>query len=306
MKFSSGIKAVAGAVAASLLLVTAHPAQADPVTTPYTRDINTIAEQTTAYVENNHLIPDKDALQRKAATAEATIADIRDGGNTLVLGKGHFLRHGDKLAIICESGATVTNTPLQALLGNTVVDLNVIVKEGGRAATFFPVSKPVHSTNAYALQKDDKGGMIGYGTRQRDFYNAWGKYLNRIEVENYSAVIVSSAYGGYIGTKCGWAIGFLSAALVATNMNLFAKLVPSPIAKTLIYLSVIPVAIAVYHAVGIPASALGKVAGSHLSTIAIGFLSSNPETRDLALQALSAALGLVFLWWLPPSATANK
>ena len=66
MKFSSGIKAVAGAVAASLLLVTAHPAQADPVTTPYTRDINTIAEQTTAYVENNHLIPDKDALQRKA------------------------------------------------------------------------------------------------------------------------------------------------------------------------------------------------------------------------------------------------
>ena len=49
MKFSSGIKAVAGAVAASLLLVTAHPAQADPVTTPYTRDINTIAEQTTAY-----------------------------------------------------------------------------------------------------------------------------------------------------------------------------------------------------------------------------------------------------------------
>lgn len=182
-----------------------------------------------------------------------------------------------------------------------MVDLNVIVKEGGRAATFFPVSKPVHSTNAYALQKDDKGGMIGYGTRQRDFYNAWGKYLNRIEVENYSAVIVSSAYGGYIGTKCGWAIGFLSAALVATNMNLFAKLVPSPIAKTLIYLSVIPVAIAVYHAVGIPASALGKVAGSHLSTIAIGFLSSNPETRDLALQALSAALGLVFLWWLPTS-----
>lgn len=48
MKFSSGIKAVAGAVAASLLLVTAHPAQADPVTTPYTRDINTIAEQTRA------------------------------------------------------------------------------------------------------------------------------------------------------------------------------------------------------------------------------------------------------------------
>ena len=219
MKFSSALKAVAGAVAASLIMVTANPVQADPVSTPYTESIEAIAEQSGPYVDAHHLLPTDAARTKQAARADATIAGVTDSGNTLVLGKGHFVKRGDTLAIVGESGNTVVTAPLQAIFGDQVMDLNVILKEGGRSATFLPAAdsfRPAPITVMHARE-----GWIGYDTRLREFYDAWGKYLNRAEVENFPGVIAGGVFGGLAGTAAGWAIGFLAGALVANGMLLF-------------------------------------------------------------------------------------
>lgn len=301
MKFSSALKAVAGAVAASLIMVTANPVQADPVSTPYTESIEAIAEQSGPYVDAHHLLPTDAARTKQAARANATIAGVTDSGNTLVLGKGHFVKRGDTLAIVGESGNTVVTAPLQAIFGDQVMDLNVILKEGGRSATFLPAAdsfRPAPITVMHARE-----GWIGYDTRLREFYDAWGKYLNRAEVENFPGVIAGGVFGGLAGTAAGWAIGFLAGALVANGMLLFT-LVPvvGTLAAPLVWLAVIPVFLAVFFAVGSSAAAAGTPIGSHLGTMVVGLFSPNATTRELALKAIGAGLALIFLWWLPPSA----
>ncbi|WP_148562341.1 hypothetical protein [Lawsonella clevelandensis] len=300
MKFSSAMKAVAGAVAVSLIMVTANPVQADPVSSPYTESIKAIAEQSGPYVDAHHLLPTDAARTAQAARADATIAGVTDSGNTLVLGKGHFVKRGDKLAIVGESGNTVVTAPLQALFGDRVMDLNVLLKDGGRSATFLPAEtsfRPAPITVMHARE-----GWIGNDTRLREFYDAWGKYLNRAEVENFPAVIAGGVFGGIAGAATGWAIGFLAGALVVTGMLLFT-LVPVVgwVASPFVWLAIIPVFLAVFFAVGTSASAAGTPIGSLLGTMVVGLFSPNASTRELALKAIRAGLALIFLWWLPPS-----
>lgn len=295
------MKAVAGAVAASLIMVTANPVQADPVSAPYTESIEAIAEQSAPYVDAHNLLPDKAARTAQAARADATIAGVTDSGNTLHLGKGHFVKRGTSLAIVGESGDTIVTAPLQALFGDQVMDLNVILKDGGRSATFIPAADSFRP--APMRIKNTQEGWIGDDTRLREFYDAWGKYLNRAEAENFQAVVVSGVAGGFAGSATGWAIGFLAGALVASGMLLFT-LVPVVgwLSTPFVWLSVVPVFLSIFFAVGTPASAAGAPIGSILGTMLIGLLSPNASTRELALKAIGAGLAVIFLWWLPPSA----
>lgn len=301
MKFSSALKTVAATVVTSLLVVTANPAEADPVSSPYTETIEYIAEQSAAYVDAHHLLPTEEALRAKAVASDATIAGVSDNGNTLTLGKGRFVQRGENLAIVGESGTTLVTAPLQGLFGDKVMRLNVIVKDGGRSATFLPAESSFRPVPVSIMEARD--GLIGDNTRLREFYNAWGKYLNRAEVQNFPAVIAGGVLGGVVGGASGWAIGFLAGALVASGMLLFT-LVPviGSLSRPLVWLTIVPVFLAVSALVGIPASAVGTAIGPFAGTMVIGLFYADATTRELALQALAAGLALIFLWWLPPSA----
>lgn len=297
MKFSSLLKTVAGAVAASLMIVTAQPVEANPVPTPLTEALEIVEKQAATILSDNGVAPlDKTTVEERLAAADAYFADIKDNGNTLVLGKGHFQKRGNNLIILGESGKTLAEFPLIAVLGERMVDVAVTLKDDGQAATFSALPQTERALSLEVQQA--RAGIMGPNTRLRDFYRAWGKYLNRMEVENFQAVVASGVMGGLAGIGAGIAVGVLTGAIIFFGFGLL-NLIP------LVPLISLGLAVGIGAMVGLISSLLFIAPGAVLGTILLGFTSEDPKTREAAGEALAAGLALVYLWWLPPSATGG-
>lgn len=291
MKFSSVIKAVAGALAASLLVVTAQPVEANPVPAPFNEALATVQEHTSEmFSESASDAMTSEAIESRLAAADAYFSDLKDDGNTLVLGKGHFRKVGDKLAIVGASGNTLAELPLTAVFGDRMIDVSAILKDGGKTVTFYPHFETERPSTVDVQELRE--GIMGKDTRLRAFYKDWGRYLNRMEVENFNLVVAGGIFGVYGGIATGLALGVLTAAVISLGLGLL-NLIP--------FVPLIPLGIGV--AVGLTAAALLATPGAILGTIMVGFTSSDPKTRELAVKAAASFALLVTLWWLPPSAT---
>ncbi|HHY07990.1 MAG TPA: hypothetical protein GX530_05615 [Corynebacteriales bacterium] len=291
MKFSSLIKAVAGVVTASLLMVTAQPVEANPVPTPLNEALAVVQEHTAEmFTDTEASAMSEEAVEARLAAADAYFSDLKDDGNTLVLGKGQFQKNGDKLAIVGESGTTLAELPLTAVFGDRMVDVTAVVKEGGKAVTFYALSD-TERASTFDVQ-EVREGIMGKDTRLRAFYMDWGRYLNRMEIENFGLVFWGGLFGLYGGIGAGLALGVLTAGVLFLGLGLL-NLIP--------FVPLIPIGVGV--AVGLTAAAVLAGPGAVLGTIMVGFTSSDPKTRELAAKAVASFAAFLFLWWLPPSAT---
>lgn len=291
MKFSSVIKAVAGVAAASLLMVTAQPVEANPVPAPLNEALAVVQEHTSEVLpESTSASMTGEAAKARLAAADAYFSDLRDDGNTLVLGKGHFRKDGDKLAIVGASGQSLARLPLTATLGDRMVDVSVILKDGGKTATFYPQSNTVRRSTIDVQQV--QFSIMGPDTRLREFFKDWGRYLNRMEVENFNLVVSGGIFGGYTAITTGLALGVLTTTVLTLGLG-FLNVIP--------FVPLIPLGVGL--AVGLTAAAVLVTPGAVLGTIMVGFNSPDPKTRELAAKSIKSFALLITLWWLPPSAT---